>query len=299
MSNLITGMKGSGNTNNQAALAWLLWMAMPAAVSAGCPAGQFALQPAISYSAVQPAQNQAEAYHPGQASDTLPAIMKHPLVEGTESVIIVTDREIYIAGENVWFVMNAVISGRQNIPGSLAGYAEILNTSGMPVAQCRVLLDGSGSGNGLLVLPDSVSSGDYLLRGYTRAMTSFGPEYFFTRIIRVFNPYNLGTSYTAVSPEQCPSGPAVDLFPEGGSLVFGKPARVVIRTMGPDRTGTAARVLLFTGEDPAADTVMTGSNGLGSALITADATGRLRAEALIDSTVVRSRIYSYRAAGWA
>lgn len=291
-------MRGSGNINNLAALVCLLWMAMPVAADCACPAGQSAMEPAVAYSAVKPAQNQAEAYHPGQAADTLPAILKHPLVAGTESVIIVTDRETYIAGENVWFVMNAGISGKHNIPRSLAGYAEILNPSGMPVAQCRILLDGNGTGNGLLVIPDSVSSGDYLLRGYTRAMTSFGPEYFFTRIIRVFNPYNLGTSYTAVIPEQCPPGPAVELFPEGGSLIFGRPARVVVRTTGPDRTGIAARVILFTGEGPAADTVMTGSNGLGSALITADATGRLRAEALIDSTVVRSRIYSYRSAGY-
>lgn len=263
-------MRGSGNINKLTAFACLMWLALPAAAAGSFPAGQ--------------------------ESDTLPAILKHPVVAGTESVILVTDRETYIAGENVWFFMNARISGRNNLPRSLAGYAEILNPAGMPVAQCRVLLDDGGNGDGLLSLPDSVSSGDYLLRGYTRAMTSSGPEYFFTRIIRVFNPYNLGTTYTSVSPGNTTPKPAVEIFPEGGSLVFGRPVKVVVRTTGYDNMGLPARVVIYSGDRTKGDTIFTGKDGLGWVFTVPDATGRIRAEALIDSNLISSAVFGSRPA---
>lgn len=289
-------MRGSGNINRLIAFASLLWMAIPAAFTASLAGGQ---QSAGAYASLLIEPNPAPASRSWQETDTLPAIRNHPMVAGTESVILVTDRETYIAGENVWFTMNARISGRNNLPRSLAGYAEILNPAGMPVAQGRVLLDDSGRGNGLLSLPDSVSSGDYILRGYTRAMTSLGPEYFFTRIIRVFNPYNLGTRYTSVSPAHIAPGPAVELFPEGGSLIFGRPAKVVVRTTGRDRRGIPAQVVLYSGDRVTGDTIFTGENGLGCAVVTSDGTGRLRAEALIDQTVVSSVVYGHRPAAHA
>lgn len=289
-------MRASGNTNKLAVFACLLWMVMPAAVSASLPGGQTQSTFTGANGSSRYATTPAAAYQSAQQADTLPAIRNHPLVAGTESVIMITDRETYIAGENVWFTMNARISGRNNLPRSLAGYAEILNRDGMPVARSRVLLDNGGTGNGVLSLPDSVSSGDYILRGYTRAMTSLGPEYFFTRIIRVFNPYNLGTIYTSLSSGQTEPGPAVTLFPEGGSLVFGRPVKVVVRTTGSDNKGIPARVVLYSGDRTTGDTIFTGENGLGYAFAVSDATGRLRAEALIDSKVVSGAFTGHRPA---
>ncbi|MDM8001937.1 MAG: hypothetical protein QUS66_03365 [Bacteroidota bacterium] len=289
-------MRGSGNTNKLAAFACLLLMVLPAAVTASFPGGQTQSGFTGASNSGRYATNQAAAYPPAQPADTLPAIMNHPLVAGTESVIMINDRETYIAGENVWFSMNARISGRNNLPRSLAGYAEILNPAGMPVAQCRVLLDGRGTGNGLLSLPDSVSSGDYILRGYTRAMTSLGPEHFFTRVIRVFNPYNLGTSYTSLCPAQIAPGPAVMLYPEGGSLIFGRSVKVAVRTTGRHNEGIPARVVLYSGDRTRGDTIYTGENGLGYAFAVSDANGRLSAEALIDSTVVSTAVTGHRPA---
>jgi len=289
-------MKGSGNINKMAATACLMWMVLPAAINASFPGSQIQSGFTGASGSGSYSSNYDAVYPSAQMTDTLPAIMNHPLVAGTESVTLITDRETYIAGENVWFSMTARISGRKSIPRSLAGYAEILNPAGMPVARCRVLLDRSGTGNGLLSLPDSVSSGDYILRGYTRAMTSLGPEYFFTRIIRVFNPYNLGTTYTSVGPMQIAPGPAVMLFPEGGSMVSGRAAKVVVRTTGQDNKGVPARVILYSDDRTAGDTIITGENGLGYALVVSDASGSLRAEALIDSTLVTGAIIGHRPA---
>ncbi|NLE34122.1 MAG: hypothetical protein GX622_03390 [Bacteroidales bacterium] len=223
--------------------------------------------------------------------------MNHPMVDGRESVFIVTDRGTYIAGENVWFSMYVRTSGRRNIPSSMAGYAEIMNISGMPVAQCRIRLSDNGTGNGVLALPDSLSSGDYLVRGYTRAMTPYGPEHFFSGIIRVFNPYTLSTEYTMIRPPHCQEGPAVELFPEGGTLIRGKPSALVIRTSGPDRKGVAATTVLSYGNGKESDTVVTGGNGLGSLMVPADARW-VRAVAFIDSAVVTGKIDGNSSAGY-
>jgi hypothetical protein len=277
MSNLITGMKVSDNKNRVLRLSCLLWLAC---LSASFAAGS------------EPWQARTDITD----NDTLSQIKRHPLVEGYESVVMITDRGTYIAGENLWFSMYARRSGRRVIPLSVSGYAELLNASGVPVTQCRVILDGNGAGKGLLPLPDSVSSGEYLLRGYTRAMTPYGPDHFFTRIIRVVNPYSLNTGYTMISPEDYPAGPAIDLFPEGGSLLNGEPSTIVIRTIGADRKGTAATVVLSYGDGIAIDTVYTGSNGLGSAVVPGDATG-VRAVALIGSAIARRELNGYTSKG--
>ncbi|MRR24219.1 hypothetical protein EG830_14705, partial [bacterium] len=127
-------------------------------------------------------------------------------------------------------------------------------------------------------------------------MTSLGPEYFFTRIIRVFNPYNLSTSYTSVIPAQISPGPAVMLFPEGGSLTFGRPVKVAVRTTDHNSKGIPARVVIYSGDRTTGDTIVTGENGLGYTFAVADATGRIKAEALIDSSFVSSPVFGNRPA---
>ena len=111
-------------------------------------------------------------------ADTLINIRQHPLIEGYESVVIISDRNTYIAGEQVWYTMLLLRSGDKAERQSKAGYAEILNCLNTPVSQSRILIDENGTGTGLLSLPDTISSGDYILRGYTKAMAFLGPDYF-------------------------------------------------------------------------------------------------------------------------
>jgi len=224
--------------------------------------------------------------------DTLQRIRNHPMVAGCETVFVLTDRDTYIAGENIWFAMQASINGNRTVPRSVAGYAELLNVSGTPVSQCRVLLGGNGEGHGLLILPDSLSSGDYLLRGYTRAMTAFGPDHFFTRIIRVFNPYTPRPDYIRLAPSGLPAGPSVDLFPEGASLTEGRTSSVVIRTTDENRRGTAAGVVISYGDNNEADTIRTGSSGLGTVEVPPGAS-RIRATAIIDNVVVHGELTGF------
>jgi hypothetical protein len=226
-------------------------------------------------------------------ADTLISIRQHPLLEGRESVVIISDRNTYIAGEQIWYTMLLLRSGNESDQQSKAGYAEILNCHNLPVAQSRILIDENGTGTGVLPLSDTIASGDYILRGYTKSMAYHGPEHFFTKVIRIFNPYRMDPDYDRISPAGAIAGPSLALFPEGGAMVPGTVNRVAVRTTGRGGKGVPAKVF-FTGQDGAgADSVTTDATGLASVNIMPSKTGTLVARANIESGEVRAEIPPY------
>ncbi|OFY61144.1 MAG: hypothetical protein A2Y71_00325 [Bacteroidetes bacterium RBG_13_42_15] len=108
-----------------------------------------------------------------------------------EEVYIHTDRDEYIAGETMWFNTlvierpNTILSGRSRVV-----YFEVLNRVNRPVVRKRVRID-SGSGPGMVFLPDTLSSGDYIIRAYTNWMKNFLPSNCFSKKIRIFNAINI------------------------------------------------------------------------------------------------------------
>jgi hypothetical protein len=110
-----------------------------------------------------------------------------------EQVYVHTDREDYIAGEDMWF--NIYVSDRSTGKPSLISkiaYIELLNKNNLPVVQKRFRID-NGFGPGQIVLPDSLSSGPYLLRVYTNWMKNFLPWNCFMKNINVYNAFSPGT----------------------------------------------------------------------------------------------------------
>lgn len=223
-------------------------------------------------------------------NDTIDAVRQYMPGLGGESAIIITDRETYIAGEHVWFALNITGNATNTNWHSIAGYAEILNCRSMPVAQSRILLDDAGRGSGMLPLPDTISSGDYLVRGYTQAMIPYGPEKYFVKIIRVFNPYSNGDTYNRIISGEPVAGPALLLLSESGIAIPGSVCRVLAKATGADGAGRSARIV-FSGPDGIPfDTITTDFTGLGTALMTLPFTGKLTAVAVIDSVRVEEAI---------
>jgi hypothetical protein len=104
-----------------------------------------------------------------------------------EEIFVQTDREIYIAGEEIWF--SVFLFNRQNetLTGeSRIAYFEILNPVNRPVLQKRIGLD-RGTGSGRAVLPDTLSTGVYTLRAYTNWMKNFMPGNCFSRKLKIYS----------------------------------------------------------------------------------------------------------------
>jgi len=104
------------------------------------------------------------------------------------------DRDKYIAGEDVWFSIYSTEAETGKLsPGSVIAYIELLNPWGSPVIQKRFPLRG-GRGDGVFLLPDSLSSGNYTIRAYTNWMKDFLPANCYMHNIDIFNPFK-GTGF--------------------------------------------------------------------------------------------------------
>jgi len=104
-----------------------------------------------------------------------------------EEIYIHTDRDEYIAGENLWF--NIYLFDRQanSITNhSSIAYFDLLNPDNRKVVEKRINL-GKGLGPGHILLPDTLSTGRYMIRAYTRWMSNFMPGNCFVREIFVYN----------------------------------------------------------------------------------------------------------------
>lgn len=104
-----------------------------------------------------------------------------------EDVFIHIDRAEYIAGEEA-FLSIYVLDSRSLMSSEISSivYIELLNMHNVPVIQQRILLDhGRAATN--FKMPDSLTTGAYLLKAYTNWMRNFFPSNCFHKEIRVFN----------------------------------------------------------------------------------------------------------------
>jgi hypothetical protein len=131
----------------------------------------------------------------GQVPIDLTADLSKKFINYTESVpreeiYIHSDRNDYIAGEDLWF--NVYLIDRQSLkPSSMSkiAYFEVLNSENRPVVQKKILLD-SGFGPGQVILPDTLSTGIYTIRAYTNWMKNFLPENCYSREIQIYNAFS-------------------------------------------------------------------------------------------------------------
>jgi hypothetical protein len=106
-----------------------------------------------------------------------------------EKIIITTDRYLYFSGENLWYKAGCFITGtNQPSPLSKVAYLELSNLNGTTVTQIKLSLE-KGQGNSYMILPDTLSTGNYFLTAYTNWMRNYDNQFFATTMISVINPF--------------------------------------------------------------------------------------------------------------
>ena len=149
-----------------------------------------------------------------------------------EESYVQTDREDYIAGEDVWF--NVFVFDRETrkaSPRSRIAYFELINPENSPVIQKRLIIT-RGFGPGNVLLPDTLSSGTYTLRIYTNWMKNFLPGNCFMKNINIYNPFR--DKYFAkkiIYEKKLGKNLNIEFFPEGGTLLNGVSAKVGVRVL--------------------------------------------------------------------
>jgi hypothetical protein len=102
-----------------------------------------------------------------------------------ERVYIHTDKDCYVAGENIFVKFYAFDMHFQPSSLSKVGYVEICDSE-RPQMQLKLALD-KGSGAGIIKIPFQIPSGVYQLSGYTRFMRNESENVFFKRQIAIIN----------------------------------------------------------------------------------------------------------------
>lgn len=158
-----------------------------------------------------------------------------------EKVYIHVDRPYYAAGETIWFKSYLTL-GPFHEPSLLSQtvYVELVNSDGKIIQDIK-LYSPDGFASGHFDIPDSLSSGRYLIRSYTNWMRNFDEAYFFHRQIEIWN-----TELKEVSAIE--GDLDVQFFPEGGDLVNGVLSKVAFKATGPDGLGKVVKGKILDGQ---------------------------------------------------
>lgn len=112
-----------------------------------------------------------------------------------EKAFVHTDRETYVAGENVFFKLYVLNVQDNKLSGiSKLAYIILRQFNSDPVIKIRVSLS-EGTSSGSFYLPDSLSSGAYQLVAYTSLMKNADPGYFPNKQLMIFNRFDKSFSF--------------------------------------------------------------------------------------------------------
>lgn len=110
---------------------------------------------------------------------------QNPSLITGERVQLITDRSLYVSGENIRFVA-ALIQGGE-VSESRVLYAELITPDGSRVYGAKFPIT-NGIAEGSLPIPPELISGTYYCRAYTRVMRNEGPGVYAYTSLKVVNP---------------------------------------------------------------------------------------------------------------
>ncbi|WP_143959543.1 hypothetical protein [Litoribacter populi] len=98
-----------------------------------------------------------------------------PFEDLAETLKIMTNQELYFAGDKVWFGLKLLKNHRSHKFSKLS-YVEIYNPDNDLIHREMLLLDNKEMAYGDFILPDNLEDGEYKIFAYTQWMTNF-PSY--------------------------------------------------------------------------------------------------------------------------
>ena len=182
-----------------------------------------------------------------------------------EEIYVHTDRDIYGAGEEMWFSSYLFDRHAGKLSsGSNIAYFELLNPDDIPVIQKRLLIkEGICPGNAHL--PDTLTSGIYTYRIYTNWMKNFLPENAFMKSITIVNPFRSnGFRKKIMYEKHLPLEINIEFFPEGGTLLGDVPGKIAVRVSDEFQRGVAFQGVVRNSRGDSVTSFITNRYGLAS-----------------------------------
>ena len=239
----------------------------------------------------------------GSIDDICHALKLSSQTQVQEKVYVHTDNECYFVGDTLWYKAY-VVRADQLVPTDMSRilYVELLSPDGLLVERQNIIISPTGHTCGQFVLPDSLYSGFYELRAYTRWMLNFNTGsqrfskqdswYFYNKDMaevffrtwddlysRVFPVYSKSEQPGDYDERRMYQRPKQDIpqpkkdkllvtfYPEGGHLIAGVENRVAFEAV--DQYGEAINIKgVIRGDNGLLQTIETEHMGRGVFTIT-------------------------------
>lgn len=176
-----------------------------------------------------------------------------------EKLFIHTDKNIYVTNEICWlkiYNVDAIFSKPLNI--SKVAYLELIDNNNKAVIQEKIALS-EGMGNGSMLIPTAIATGNYTLRAYTNWMKNFSTSFFFEKKISIINPsFSQENNYTPSKETY-----TLQVFPEGGNLVAEAASKVAFKLANQWGKGIQAKGYLMNEKGDTITNCETSALGLG------------------------------------
>ena len=196
-------------------------------------------------------------------------VSEHP----QQKLFLHTDKQEYLAGENIWFkayLVNAMT--HEPDPRSHILHMSMTSHRG-DIVTVELLKLNDGVTHGNIKLPDSLASGNYRLKLYTDWMMNFDEEFLYTKDIYVANP--IEENFIRRSGrrrnrqfnrqlENKKEDMQFAFFPEGGRLIAGIQNKVAFKAANALGEGVQAVGAISNGKGEDITSFSTFHNGMGS-----------------------------------
>ncbi len=181
-----------------------------------------------------------------------------------EKIYLHIDREFYFIGETIWF--KAYLLDGQNL-SSVADtqnlYIDLIDSEGR-IAQNQVLICENGEASGSILIPDSSSTGTFMIRAYTDFLKNFGEETFFHKPLKI-SEVKSSIDLEAEKSKLHEGKPRIDIsfFPEGGYLLAGTKNLVAFKAIDESGKGVSINGKVLDGKGETVSSFKTYYNGMG------------------------------------
>lgn len=171
----------------------------------------------------------------------------------SEEILLHTDRTLYVSGESVWFNAEYLVNGRKaQTKISKVLYVELFNSKAEPVMQKKFKIK-NHSVQGMLEIPEGATSGNYVLRAYTKFQRNTSHYDYAYSYLVIFNPE------IAPDKEMKKEELSLRILPEGNETLDNTTNRFAVKIDQPSQVDS---LLLINDSERPVRKVSYFSNGL-------------------------------------
>ena len=187
-----------------------------------------------------------------------------------EKLYIQTDKPYYSSGDKIW-LKGYLVNGINHTPILFTYYiyVELYNSKDELITRIKIKGDEHGFANSI-PLDVGLAQGYYTLRAYTQWMCNNSSDFFFSKVIRVVNPF-LESKKEIVKVK---NNFDLQFFPEGGALLPQIEQCIAFKAIGADGLSTGVELEIFDSKGSLILKTISLHKGMGKFLLTPESGGR-------------------------